>query len=171
MGFLYSPQSTARLVDAARPYNASYRIPFRSVGKEKTGRSRVTVIFMSLVRSLVPFGVFQCFSGFLTVKLTQILRLLSEAMLNHAKAVVVTRPAEDFPEKDQKSVIENTQKLESYGIEVRRKEGFHQKFTVIDGQTVWYGSVNFLSFGTAEESIMRFTSHDIAGRLIDTVLQ
>ena len=57
-GFLYSPQSTARLVDAARPYNASYRIPFRSVGKEKTGRSRATVIFMSLVRSLVPFGVF-----------------------------------------------------------------------------------------------------------------
>ena len=103
-------------------------------------------------------------------RITQILRLLSEAMLNNAKIVVVTRPAEDFPEKDQKSVIENMQKLESYGIEVRRKAGFHQKFTVIDGQIVWYGSVNFLSFGTAEESIMRFTSHDIAGQLLDTVL-
>lgn len=103
-------------------------------------------------------------------RITQILRLLSEAILNNAKIVVVTRPAEDFPEKDQKSVIENTQKLESYGIEVRRKAGFHQKFTVIDGQIVWYGSVNFLSFGTAEESIMRFTSHDIAGQLLDTVL-
>ena len=103
-------------------------------------------------------------------RITQILRLLSVAMLNNIKIVVVTRPAEDFPEKDQKSVIENTQKLESYGIEVRRKAGFHQKFTVIDGQIVWYGSVNFLSFGTAEESIMRFTSHDIAGQLMDTVL-
>lgn len=103
-------------------------------------------------------------------RITQILRLLSEAMLNNAKIGVVTRPAEDFPEKDQKSVIENMQKLESYGIEVRRKAGFHQKFTVIDGQIVWYGSVNFLSFGTAEESIMRFTSHDIAGQLLDTVL-
>lgn len=103
-------------------------------------------------------------------RITQILRLLSEAILNSAKIVVVTRPAEDFPEKDQKIVIENTQKLESYGIEVRHKTGFHQKFTVIDGQIVWYGSVNFLSFGTAEESIMRFTSHDIAGQLMDTVL-
>ena len=103
-------------------------------------------------------------------RITQILRLLSEAMLKHAKVVVVTRPAEDFPEKDQKSVVENIQRLESYGIEVRQRAGFHQKFTVIDGQTVWYGSVNFLSFGTAEESIMRFTSHDIAGQLIDTVL-
>ncbi len=103
-------------------------------------------------------------------RITQILRLLSEAMLNNAKIVVVTRPTENFPEKDQKSVIENTQKLESYGIKVRYRSGFHQKFTVIDGQIVWYGSVNFLSFGTAEESIMRFTSHDIAGQLMDTVL-
>lgn len=103
-------------------------------------------------------------------RITQILRLLSVAMLNNTKIVVVTRPAEDFPEKDQKSVIENMQKLESYGIEVRRKAGFHQKFTVIDGQILWYGSVNFLSFGTSEESIMRFTSHDIAGQLLDTVL-
>jgi len=103
-------------------------------------------------------------------RITQILRLLSEAMLNDTKIVVVTRPTEDFPQKDQKSVIENTQKLESYGVEVRYRAGFHQKFTVIDGQIVWYGSVNFLSFGTAEESIMRFTSHDIAGQLMDTVL-
>lgn len=103
-------------------------------------------------------------------RVTQIQWLLSEAMLNNAKVVVVTRPVEDFPEKDQKSVIENTQKLESYGIEVRHRAGFHQKFTVIDGRIVWYGSVNFLSFGTAEESIMRFTSHDIAGQLIETVI-
>ena len=103
-------------------------------------------------------------------RITQILRLLSEAMLKHAKVVVVTRPAEDFPEKDRKSVVENIQRLESYGIEVRQRAGFHQKFTVIDGQIVWYGSVNFLSFGSAEESIMRFTSHDIAGQLVDTVL-
>lgn len=103
-------------------------------------------------------------------RITQILRILSEAMLNKAKVIVITRPAEDFPEKDQKAVIENAQRLETYGIEVRHKSGFHQKFTVIDGQVVWYGSVNFLSFGTAEESIMRFTSHDIAGQLMDTVL-
>lgn len=103
-------------------------------------------------------------------RITQILRLLPEAILNNVKIVVVARPVEDFPEKDQKSVLENTQKLESYGVEVRYKPGFHQKFTVIDGQIVWYGSVNFLSFGTAEESIMRFTGYDIAGQLMDTVL-
>ena len=104
-------------------------------------------------------------------RITQMLRILSEAMLNKAKVVVITRPAEDFPEKDRETVIENTERLKSYGVEVQHKSGFHQKFTVIDGQTVWYGSVNFLSFGTAEESIMRFTSHDIAGQLMDTVVE
>ena len=103
-------------------------------------------------------------------RITQIQRLLAEAMLNQAKVVVVTRPVEDFPEKDRKSVIENTQKLETSGVTVRHRSGFHQKFTVIDGQIVWYGSVNFLSFGTAEESIMRFTSPDVAGQLTDTVV-
>ena len=33
------------------------------------GRSRVTIIFMPLVRSLVLFDLFRRFSGFLTVKL------------------------------------------------------------------------------------------------------
>lgn len=47
--------------------------------------------------------------------------------------------------------------------------GFHQKFTVIDQQITWYGSVNFLSFGSAEESIMRLERFDIADQLTDTV--
>ena len=53
---------------------------------------------------------------------------------------------------------------------VSYKSDFHQKFTVIDQSVVWYGSVNFLSFGTQEESIMRFENTDIAGQLMDTVL-
>ena len=50
------------------------------------------------------------------------------------------------------------------------KSDFHQKFTIVDNQIVWYGSVNFLSFGTNEESIMRFVSFDVAGELTDTVI-
>lgn len=65
---------------------------------------------------------------------------------------------------------ENAESLENCGINVRYKSDFHQKFTIIDNQTVWYGSVNFLSFGTHDESIMRFQNTEIAGALIDTVL-
>ena len=48
---------------------------------------------------------------------------------------------------------------------------FYQKFTVIDGTISRYGSVNILSFGKAEESVMRLESREIAGELIDTVIK
>lgn len=103
-------------------------------------------------------------------RVTQIARVLSEPLLGGATAVVVTRPPEDFPEKDRKTVTENTNRLRAFGVEVRYKSGFHQKFAIVDEQIVWYGSVNFLSFGASEESVMRFTSQDIAGQLMDTVI-
>ena len=56
-------------------------------------------------------------------------------------------------------------------IQVVFRPGFHQKFTVIDGRLSWYGSVNILSFGKAEESVMRLESPSIAGELIDSVVR
>lgn len=38
--------------------------------------------------------------------------------------------------------------------------------SVIDQRIVWYGSINLLSFGSAEESIMRLESPNIANELI-----
>lgn len=97
-------------------------------------------------------------------------KTLSQAVQNGVKVTVITRPPEDFKEAEQKSVKENTVLLQNYGVRVIYKSDFHQKFTVIDNQIVWYGSVNFLSFGTNEESIMRFVSFDIADELTDTVM-
>lgn len=102
-------------------------------------------------------------------RITQLIRCLTEAILNGAFVTVVTRPPEDFKEKDREAVKNNISMLQDYGIKLVTKSGFHQKFTVIDGEVVWYGSVNFLSFGISEESIMRFTNADIAGQLMDTV--
>lgn len=103
-------------------------------------------------------------------RVTQLLTNLTAAILNGVDVTVITRPPEDFKEKEQKNVIEITEKLTEYGVKVKYRSGFHQKFTVIDNEIVWYGSVNFLSFGIAEESIMRFASTDIAGQLMDTVV-
>jgi len=36
----------------------------------------------------------------------------------------------------------------------------------LDQRIVWYGSINLLSFGSAEESIMRLESANIAHELI-----
>jgi len=55
------------------------------------------------------------------------------------------------------------------GISIVFKSNIHQKFAVIDQKIVWYGSINLLSFGSAEESIMRLENLNIANELIKSV--
>ena len=102
-------------------------------------------------------------------RITQIVKALAPKIVNGIAVTVVTRPPEDFKENERKTVEQNAMLLESCGVRVRYKSDFHQKFTILDSQTVWYGSVNFLSFGAHDESIMRFLNAEIAGALIDTV--
>ena len=99
-----------------------------------------------------------------------VLKQLVPSMESGVRVTVVTRPPEDFKEKERDAVIVCTDLLQKSGVTVKYKSNFHQKFTVIDQTIVWYGSVNFLSFGTHEESIMRFENSDIAGQLMVTVL-
>ena len=103
-------------------------------------------------------------------RIVVILKQLSTAIENGVCVTVVTRPPEDFKEKDRENVITCSELLQKQGVTVKYRSDFHQKFTVVDQSVVWYGSVNFLSFGTHEESIMRFENNDIAGQLMDTVL-
>ena len=103
-------------------------------------------------------------------RISQLLKVFSQTILNGVKLTVITRPPEDIKETEREAIKENTAILHNCGVNVVYKSDFHQKFTVIDNQIVWYGSVNFLSFGTNEESIMRFVSFDIAGELTDAVI-
>ena len=103
-------------------------------------------------------------------RLTQMLKILSPLTMNNVSITVVTRPPDDFKDKIKQIVIDCTEQLKQYGIKVICKSDFHQKFAIIDQSVVWYGSVNFLSFGTHEESIMRFENSDVAHQLMDTIL-
>jgi hypothetical protein len=44
-----------------------------------------------------------------------------------------------------------------------------QKFAVNDQKIVWYGSINLLSYGGAEESMMRIESNKIAYELMESL--
>ena len=59
--------------------------------------------------------------------------------------------------------------LKNSGVREIFRSNIHQKFAVIDQRIVWYGSINLLSFGSAEESIMRLESTNIANELIKIV--
>jgi superfamily II DNA or RNA helicase len=100
----------------------------------------------------------------------QMMEDMKYALEKKVKVVVVTRPAEDFLNKDMTNWQDALDFMKSVGVNIIFKPNIHQKFAVMDQRVVWYGSINLLSFGSAEESIMRLETPNIAHELIKTVL-
>ncbi|WP_349239094.1 DEAD/DEAH box helicase family protein [Petroclostridium sp. X23] len=99
----------------------------------------------------------------------QMLKILEVALRNKIKVIIVTRPVKDFQSKDTTSLQETLETLTAVGISLVYKSNIHQKFAVMDQKIVWYGSINLMSFGSAEESIMRLESYNIANELIKSI--
>ena len=91
---------------------------------------------------------------------------LKIALENKVKVIVITRPIGDFKDKDTSALQGTLDLLKVAGVSLVFKSNIHQKYAVIDQRIVWYGSINLLSFGSAEESIMRLDSPNIANELI-----
>ena len=109
-------------------------------------------------------------SPFVTRRRTvQMLQHLEIAVRNGIRVVVITRPPEDYRETDQAALQGTFAILQDAGIQMIFRPNIHQKFAVADQRIVWYGSINLLSFGSAEESIMRLESPAIANELMKTV--
>ena len=83
--------------------------------------------------------------------------------------IVVTRPTETFKPKDRVALVRALALLEDNSITVVFRPNIHQKFAIMDQRTVWYGSINLLSYGNAQESIMRIESANIANELIGSI--
>ncbi len=79
---------------------------------------------------------------------------------------IVTRPSESFQGKTAEAVAQAILKLQGNNASVLCKEAIHQKFAIIDEKIVWYGSINLLSFGASQESMIRILSGSVARTLI-----
>ncbi len=109
-------------------------------------------------------------SPFVTRRRTlQMMQQLEIALRNKVRVIVVTRPTGDFGEKEPITLQPTLDMLQHAGVNVVFRSNIHQKFALIDQKIVWYGSINLLSFGSAEESIMRLESPNIAGELLKTM--
>ncbi|MDP2335784.1 MAG: DEAD/DEAH box helicase family protein [Bacteroidota bacterium] len=109
-------------------------------------------------------------SPFVTKRRTlQMVQNLKAAIANNVKVTVITRPADDYKAKDLVSWNDTIELLKMAGVTLILKSSIHQKFAILDQKIVWYGSINLLSFGSAEESIMRLESPNIAYELIKSI--
>ena len=109
-------------------------------------------------------------SPFVTQKrMLQMTEYFSEILKNQVEITVITRPADDFNEDRQKELKQIFNAAEEAGVRLIFRSNIHQKFTIIDNKITWYGSINFLSFGYSEESIMRLESSSIAYELAESI--
>jgi phosphatidylserine/phosphatidylglycerophosphate/cardiolipin synthase-like enzyme len=100
---------------------------------------------------------------------TQMINHLKIALDKNIRVIVVTRPQEDFNPENRPALLGIIDLLKNTGIRLVFKSNIHQKFAVMDQKTVWYGSINLLSYGNAQESIMRIESSNIANELIKSI--
>jgi HKD family nuclease len=106
-------------------------------------------------------------SPFITKKrAAQMIGNFDALLKRQVKVTIVTRPETDFNDKKQTALKDIFKMLEDAGVQILLKSNIHQKFVVIDNRISWYGSINLLSFGWSEESIMRLVSGNIANELL-----
>jgi hypothetical protein len=109
-------------------------------------------------------------SPFVTQKrVIELLQILREPLARKINVTVITRPAGDFTGKFKNTFEESVRAMIAAGIALTFKRKIHQKFAIIDKKTVWYGSINLLSFGYSEESVMRIVSAGIASELTESL--
>jgi superfamily II DNA or RNA helicase len=99
----------------------------------------------------------------------QMIQHLKISIGKNIRVIVVTRPKEDFKPQDHAAMQRPLDLLTDNGISVAFKSNIHQKFAIMDQKVVWYGSINLLSYGSAQESIMRIESSNIANELMKTI--
>jgi len=111
-------------------------------------------------------------SPFVTKKrFLQMMQYFEPKIKNHVKITIITRPANDFDVKKKTRLETVFTKMKHAGINLVFKSSIHQKFAIIDNKISWYGSINLLSFGYSEESIMRLESTSIAHELAESIKQ
>ncbi len=102
-------------------------------------------------------------------RVEQIHQYFNKALIKNVKIIIMTRPYETYKEESRVIIYRILDSLKKEGINLIFKSNIHQKFAIIDQRIVWYGSINLLSFGNSEESIMRLESSNVANELIKSL--
>ena len=109
------------------------------------------------------------FSPFATPKRVQWLAAaLEQCAQKRISITIVMRSLESLPERSRKSTQIAVERLKNQGCAPILRSDIHQKYAIIDDRIVWCGSINLLSFGSAQESMMRLVSTSIAHELMKT---
>lgn len=95
------------------------------------------------------------------------LALVKMRQMSGVKVSVSTLPAEYYPEHLIAVTGQLINELIQSGVSVHLIAEMHEHFAIIDQEIVWYGSLNLLSRGKAQDNLMRVQSFEIASELLE----
>jgi superfamily II DNA or RNA helicase len=96
--------------------------------------------------------------------------LVDQSEILQRKGITITvlsLSPEAYPEEGREHHAELLGRLASAGIYVKTQNHCHERYAVIDQSLVWYGSMNLLSRGREDDSLMRIVSPTIAAELLE----
>ncbi len=105
-------------------------------------------------------------SPYLSLKRTKTFSEVFQALKKDINIIIITRPLNSYKTSEHNKIQRCIDMINSTNANIIFKACFHQKYTIIDCEVIWYGSMNFLGYGSSEESIMRLKSIDIATELL-----
>jgi hypothetical protein len=101
------------------------------------------------------------YSPFMTLeRVSRLEPHLRAAVERDAEVWVITKTLEERS-GDRGVYAEIEQALRSWGIRVVHKKGMHEKLVMIDGELLWQGSLNPLSYSSTQEIMERRASREI----------
>ena len=105
--------------------------------------------------------------GLNQAKVNTFVKLIKRKQEDGVKVTVVTLNPEGYPEEKIEDTKTLVQTLEKCGIKIRLRDQMHEHFVIIDGEIVWYGSMNFLSRAKDDDNLIRLKSKDAAQELME----
>ncbi len=100
--------------------------------------------------------------------LTSVLKLILE---RGVQVTVLTRPVSDYRAADIERTRKNLEYLQDAGIMISFQENMFHRFTVVDYDIVWDGSISFLGYSKKEANVMRINNRDLAVEITGAITQ
>lgn len=88
--------------------------------------------------------------------------LLKNPLAREISIKIITLPIESY--KEQGSARKNIEILQT-AVNVAFQADIYQKYVIIDNRLVWYGSIGLLDYTSADDTIMRLESRELAVEL------
>lgn len=104
-------------------------------------------------------------------KVSRLLSILEAAVSTGVSVAIYTKAAESYASERQAIITAALNLLEATGASVFSQEDIPHHYAIIDESVVWYGNIDFLAFGRKDADVLRFENADIAGELLELLVE